>query len=151
MLTFFLELSTKALPTGEALMVFGIGCAIGFHLILRQRGGRVCNRAFFEPSVVLHNFGEVLATIGIHRISAAAVGFVGVLMIVGPGMDDFNLYSLIAVFGALGMSMRDIGPCLTPKSISTMLLSLYSSLLVTLARDGMLCGTEWLLWPNSQA
>ena len=132
-------------------MAFGIGCAIGFYLILSQRGERVWNRAFFEQSVVLPNFGEVVATIGIHRISAVTVGFVGVLTIVSPGMDDFNLYSLIAVFGVLGMSMRDIGSRLTPKSISTMLLSLYSSLLVTLTRVGMLCGTEWLLWPNSQA
>ena len=184
----FLKLSTESLPTGEVMMAFGIGCAIGFYLILYQRGERVWNRAFFEPSVVLHNFGEVVATIGIfvalayaplslvsmimqtlplvltlfaflflkesigvHRISAVAVGFVGVLMIIRPGMDDFNLYSLIAVFGVLGMLMRDIGSRLTPKSISTMLLSLYSSLLVTLARVGMLCGTEWLLWPNSQA
>ena len=34
----FLKLSTKALPTGEVMMAFGIGCAIGFHLILCQRG-----------------------------------------------------------------------------------------------------------------
>jgi hypothetical protein len=134
-----------------SMVAFGIGCAIGFYLILRQRGERVCNRAFFEPSVVPHNCGEVVATIGIHRISAVAVGFVGVLMIIRPGMDDFNFYSLIAVFGVLGMSTRDIGSRLTLKSISTMLLSLYSSPLVTLTRVGMLCGTEWLLWPNSQA
>ena len=41
--------------------------------------------------MVLYNFGEVVATIGIHRISAVAVGFVGMLMIISPGMDDFNL------------------------------------------------------------
>jgi drug/metabolite transporter (DMT)-like permease len=169
------------------MMAFGIGCAIGFYLILYRRGERAWNRAFFEPSVVLHNFGEVVATIGIfvalayaplslvsmimqtlplvltlfaflflkesigiHRISAVAVGFVGVLMIIRPGMDDFNLYSLIAVFGVLGMSMRDIGSRLTRKSISTILLSFYSSLLVTLTGVGMLYGTEGLLWPNSQ-
>ena len=90
-------------------MAFGIGCAIGFYLILCQRGERLWNRAFFKQSVVLHNFDEVVATIGIHRISAVTVGFVGVLMIVSPGMDYFNLYSLIAVFGVLGMSMRDMG------------------------------------------
>jgi drug/metabolite transporter (DMT)-like permease len=183
----FLKLSTESLPTGEVMMAFGIGCAIGFYLILYRRGERAWNRAFFEPSVVLHNFGEVVATIGIfvalayaplslvsmimqtlplvltlfaflflkesigiHRISAVAVGFVGVLMIIRPGMDDFNLYSLIAVFGVLGMSMRDIGSRLTRKSISTILLSFYSSLLVTLTGVGMLYGTEGLLLPNSQ-
>ena len=132
-----LKLSNESLPTGEVMMAFGIGCAIGFYLILYRRGERAWNRAFFEPSVVLHNFGEVVATIGIHRISAVAVGFVAVLMIIRPGMDDFNFYSLIAVFGVLGMSMRDIGSRLTRKSISTILLSFYSSLLVTLTGVGL--------------
>lgn len=85
-------------------------------------------RAFFEPSVMLHNFGEVVATvgivlalacsllslvsmimqtlplvltlfaflflkerIGIQRVGAVAVGLAGVLMIIRPGMSDFNL------------------------------------------------------------
>ena len=85
-------------------------------------------RAFFEASVMLHNFGEVVATvgifvalacsplslvsmimqtlplvltlfaflflkerIGIQRVGAVAVGFAGVLMIIRPGMSDFNL------------------------------------------------------------
>ena len=169
-----LKLSNESLPTGEVMMAFGIGCAIGLFLILYRRGERVWNRAFFEPSVVLYNFGEVVATIGIfvafayallslvsmimqtlplvlklfaflflkesigiHRISAVALGYVGVVMIILPGMDDFNLYSLIAVFGVLGMSMRDIGSRLTRKSISTILLSFYSSLLVTLTGVGL--------------
>ncbi len=124
----FLTLSTESLPTGEVTMAFGIGCAIGFCVILERRGRRGSTRAFFEPSVMLHNFGEVVATvgifvglacsplslvsmimqtfplvltlfaflflkerIGIKRVGAVAVGFVGVLIIIRPGISDFNL------------------------------------------------------------
>ena len=65
-------------------------------------------------------------------------------------MSDFNLYTLIAVLGVLGMSMRDIGSRLTRKSISTILLSFYSSLLVTFTGVGMLYGTDGLQWPDSR-
>ena len=78
------------------------------------------------------------------------MGFASVLMIIWPGMSDFNLYTLIAVLGVLGMSMRDIGSRLTRKSISTILLSFYSSLLVTFTGVGMLYGTDGLQWPDSR-
>ena len=68
-----LKLSTESLPTGEVMMAFGIGCAIGLFLILYRRGDRVWNRAFFEPSLVLYNFGEVVATIGIFVALAHAL------------------------------------------------------------------------------
>ena len=55
------------------MMAFGIGCAIGLFLILYRRGERVCNRAFFEPRVVLYNFGDVVATIGIFVALAYAL------------------------------------------------------------------------------
>lgn len=54
------------------------------------------------------------------------------------------------MLGILGMSMRDIGSRLTRKSISTILLSFYSSLLVTLTGVGMLYGTDGLQWPDSR-
>ena len=40
----FLTLSTESLPTGEVTMAFGIGCVIGFYVIL-ERGGW----AWFDP------------------------------------------------------------------------------------------------------
>ena len=124
----FLTLSTESPPTGEVTMAFGIGCVIGFYVILERGGGRGLTRAFFEASVMLYNFGEVVATvgifvalassplslvsmimqapqlvltlfaflflkerIGIQRVGAVAVGLAGVLMIIRPGMSDFNL------------------------------------------------------------
>lgn len=181
----FLKLSSEVLPTGEVMLAFGVGCGVAFYAILRKRGEDIWSRAFFEPSVVLHNVGEIVATIGIfvalslaplslvsmimqtlpllltlfaflflkekigiHRISAVLVGFVGVMLIIRPGMDDFNVYTLIAVFGVLGMAMRDIGSRLTRKSISTILLSFYSSVLVAVTGICMLYGTAGLLWPD---
>ena len=37
----FLTLSTESLPTGEVTMAFGIGCAIGFYVILGRGVGVV--------------------------------------------------------------------------------------------------------------
>ena len=77
----FLKLSTESLPTGEVMMAFGIGCAICLFFILYRRGERVWNRAFFEPSVVLYNFGGVLTTIGVFVASAIGVMILGKLLI----------------------------------------------------------------------
>lgn len=181
----FLKLSTQTLPTGQVTMAFGIGCSIGFFVILVRRREKIWSRSFFEPSVMLHNFGEVIATIGIfvalalaplslvsmvmqtlplvltlfafiflkekiglHRIAAVCVGFVGVFLIIRPGFDDFNAYTLIALLGVVGMAMRDIGSRLTRKSISTILLSFYSSVMVIFTGAGMLYGTNGLQWPD---
>ncbi len=121
-------------------MAFRIGCAIGFYVFLKRRGTRGWTRAFFEPSVMMHDFGAVVATFGIfvalacsplslvsmimqalplvlilfaflflkersgiQRVGAVAVGFAGELMIIRAGMSDFNLFTLIAVLGVLGM------------------------------------------------
>jgi len=174
----FLKLSTQSLPTGQVMVIFGVGCCLGYWPILYRRGEQIWSRAFFEPSVVLHNIGEVIATIGvfvalalaplslvsmimqtlplmltlfaffflrerigIHRLAALILGFAGVLLIIRPGMGDFNIYTLVAIFGVFGMAMRDIGSRLTRKSISTVLLSFYSSVLVILTGFGMLHGT----------
>lgn len=52
--------------------------------------------------------------VGLHRWSAVAVGFVGVLIVVRPGGDIANWGALIALFGALagamvGTFLRDLG------------------------------------------
>ena len=42
--------------------------------------------------------------LGIHRISAILVGFIGVLIIVKPGSDVFKLVSLLPLISALFMA-----------------------------------------------
>ena len=46
--------------------------------------------------------------VGIIRWLAIGIGFVGVLMIVSPEEKEFNLLSLLAIFGMLGFALRDL-------------------------------------------
>ena len=48
-------------------------------------------------------------TIGVHRIGAIIVGFIGVLIVVRPGNEGFaNLGTLVAIAGALGAAVAFI-------------------------------------------
>ena len=62
-------------------MSFGIGCAIGLYVILKRMGGRGSTCAFFEPSVMTHNFGEVVATVGIFvALACSPLSLVSMIM-----------------------------------------------------------------------
>ena len=68
--------------------------------------------------------------VGIRRWSAIIVGFVGVLAIIRPGLDGFNIYSLFALGTVFCASARDliarkipIGTPLSVVSLSTMAVS----------------------------
>ncbi|MBD3763177.1 MAG: DMT family transporter [Rhodobacterales bacterium] len=47
-------------------------------------------------------------SMGWRRLTAIAVGFVGVLMIVQPGTDGFTVWSLLAVGSVLTVAVRDL-------------------------------------------
>ena len=66
--------------------------------------------------------------VGIHRITAVVVGFIGSLIVIRPGMNGFDHYALLTMVAVVGMAMRDIGGRLTRRSISSLLLSFYSAL-----------------------
>ena len=63
-----------------------------------------------------------------HRLLAVLVGFVGVLLIIRPGLESFDVFSLYAVLAVVGMSMRDVGSRLSPASISASMLALYGAM-----------------------
>lgn len=56
--------------------------------------------------------------VGWRRWSAIVIGFVGVLMILRPGTDAFELTSVFAVLGMLGFAGRDLGSRASPASMS---------------------------------
>lgn len=60
-------------------------------------------------------FGE---TVGWRRWSAVAVGFVGVLMVIRPGLAGFDALSLLAVVAMLGFALRDLATRAAPKVLS---------------------------------
>ena len=64
--------------------------------------------------------------VGWRRWSAIIAGFVGVVIIIRPGMAGFDPLSLLAVLGVIGLSMRDVATRALPKDASSTMLSTYS-------------------------
>lgn len=57
--------------------------------------------------------------VGLRRWTAIAVGLFGVLLIIRPGLDGFQLASLFALQGAIGLAARDILTRLAPREATS--------------------------------
>lgn len=75
-------------------------------------------------------FGE---TVGWRRWVAMGVGFVGVLLILRPTPDSFELLSVLAVLATLGFAGRDLATRASPASMSMAQLGVLGFGVVTLA------------------
>ncbi|MCF6272964.1 MAG: DMT family transporter [Rhodobacteraceae bacterium] len=64
-------------------------------------------------------------TVGWRRWIAIGVGFVGVLIVIRPGLEGFQPASLFAVMGVIGLSIRDLATRAMPARVSSMVLSAY--------------------------
>ena len=83
-------------------------------------------------------------TIGHKRAIAIVVGFLGVLLIIKPGTNDFNSYSILAIFAVLSVTFRDILTRKMPKKLPALFLSLVTSILVTLTTGiYLICFKIW--------
>ncbi|MDP7150385.1 MAG: DMT family transporter [Paracoccaceae bacterium] len=67
-------------------------------------------------------FGE---KVGIRRWSAILAGFIGVLVILRPGLDGFEPVALLSLVGLLGLAVRDLTTRAAPKTLSNRQLGLY--------------------------
>ena len=95
-------------------------------------------------------FGE---KVGVRRWAAISVGFLGVLLIIKPGMEGFQVASLLALVGLLGLSTRDLATRASPKSLSNYQLGLYGFLaLIPTALLMMPFSGSWAslvgIWPS---
>ena len=67
--------------------------------------------------------------VGLKRISAILIGFLGTLLIIQPGAGNFDISATLVLVAALGMALRDIATKLIGENFSTLLLSFYSCFL----------------------
>ncbi len=74
-------------------------------------------------------FGEA---IGWRRIIAIATGFVGVLIIVRPGMEGFTIYSVMVLVTVIFAATRDLSTRFISKDIPSLFIALFTSVLVTI-------------------
>ena len=61
--------------------------------------------------------------VGWRRWSAVVVGFLGVLLVIRPGLEGFDVQSLFAVVGVLGLAFRDLATRRIPRETSSFQLS----------------------------
>jgi drug/metabolite transporter (DMT)-like permease len=73
-------------------------------------------------------FGE---PVGWRRFVAIGIGFVGVTIIIRPGMDGFSVYSLYGVAAVIGVTFRDLASRRLSKTIPSSRVALSAALGVT--------------------
>lgn len=76
--------------------------------------------------------------VGWRRWTAIVTGFVGVVVIIRPGLEGFELASLWSVLAVIGLSVRDVSTRRVPPSISTMQLAAWGFVAVGLLGAMML-------------
>jgi drug/metabolite transporter (DMT)-like permease len=71
--------------------------------------------------------------VGWRRWSAIVAGFIGVLIIVRPGVAGFNQFTLLALVSVLFCSLRDLATKLIPSHIPSLFITLLTTVTVTTA------------------
>ena len=71
--------------------------------------------------------------VGWRRMLAVGVGFVGVLLIVRPGAEGFNLWSLYVLIAVLGVTFRDLVTRRLSPEVPSMTVTLVTAATVTVA------------------
>lgn len=100
--------------------------------------------AIFQASPLVVTMGAALflgETVGWRRWTAIGVGFVGVLIIIRPGLDGFQLASLWSVLAVIGLSLRDIATRRIPSHIGTAQVAAWGFVAVALLGAMMLAVT----------
>jgi drug/metabolite transporter (DMT)-like permease len=71
--------------------------------------------------------------VGWRRWTAIAVGFIGVLVIVRPGLEGFNEFSLVALGAMLFVTLKDLTTRMLPRELPAMLVGLITAIAVGLS------------------
>ncbi len=86
-------------------------------------------------------FGE---TVGWRRMSAIALGFCGMLLIVRPGPDGFSIHALYALGAVACVTVRDLSTRRMSAEVPSMLVTLAASASVLLVAAPMSLSGDWV-------
>lgn len=107
-----------------------------FHALAITLGALSTTSAILQatPLVVVAGaavlFGE---RVGAARWAAVGAGFLGVLLILKPGMEGFSALSLLAVVGTLGFAFRDLATRAAPRGLSNRQLGVLGFAMLSIA------------------
>lgn len=93
-------------------------------------------------------FGE---RVGWRRWAAIMAGFIGVLIILRPGLDGFTPLSILAVLGTIGFAGRDLATRAAPKTLSNLTLGVYGFAMMVPTGAGLLAWTGGAVVPDAVA
>jgi drug/metabolite transporter (DMT)-like permease len=85
-------------------------------------------------------FGE---RIGWPRLSAICVGFIGVMLVVRPGAEGFNVYALYGLAAVACLTLRDLATRSLSRETSSMLVTFATSVTVMAVFGLASLGGEW--------
>src|SRR5690606_20598414 len=128
----------SGVPIGQVLALIGCGGTLIFGTLALVNGKPVMSRDALLRVVVLRNLGEVVGSVtlgaalflgesvGWRRWTAVGIGFVGVLLIIQPGLAGFAPASLLAVVAVAALAMRDVCSRAVPTAISSFQLAAWA-------------------------
>lgn len=82
-------------------------------------------------------------SVGWRRWTAIGVGFIGVLLIIRPGLEGFSWQSLFALQGVIGLGIRDLATRRVPRTTSSLQLSFWAFLVLIPA-------SALMMWANGE-
>jgi drug/metabolite transporter (DMT)-like permease len=83
--------------------------------------------------------------VGWRRWTAIVVGFVGVLIVVRPGVGGFNHLASLALGAMLFVTLRDMVTRVMPAGMPTLLVAGLTSVVITITGIGMGFGEDWVV------
>jgi drug/metabolite transporter (DMT)-like permease len=129
----FRPLRTALNPTVALRVIGEVGGTVFFLLALAHLPLANASAVFQSlPLVVTMGAALVLGEyVGPRRWLAIAVGFVGVMIIVRPGLEGFNAFSIYVLLSVLFCTLRDLVTRLLPADLPTTYVSLLTAVSVT--------------------
>lgn len=82
-------------------------------------------------------------TLGWRRLTAIVIGFVGVLLIVQPGGEAFNIYALWAIGAVIVVTIRDLAARRMSRAVPSVFAALVAAVIVTIGAGGGTLFSEW--------
>jgi drug/metabolite transporter (DMT)-like permease len=110
--------------------------------------------AILQASPIVVTAGAALflgEAVGWRRWTAVAVGFAGVLLILRPGADAFDMNALWAVLGVIGLAARDLFTRQMRSGLPTLVVATWGYVSVTLLGAGMLLVSGGAVFPGLAA
>ena len=82
-------------------------------------------------------------TIGWRRYAAIGTGFLGVMLIVRPGTEDFNIYAGVALAAVLFITLRDLSTRSLSREVPSLLVTMMTAVSITVIAGIITLALGW--------